>query len=235
MCRDKGKIGGCPRCGRELNLTENTDSQVPAQDIKLLGIPKYYVSNKWDPAILVNDHGAYCDDVDFNKYVDNLNICYHDLSAGKLPKISALISSPVGYGKTTWAYNCMLQAKANNFTVAPLVDTAQIRRLLLIATERPEWHNTINGFSYNEFINSDFMIVCISTGPEYVYAYETIVNLVNIRSRNDKATLFLSNYSIRELVSQDKKQLLIKLLNGGTNVDPLKYLKKIEFIEYEVA
>jgi hypothetical protein len=234
MCRDVGKVGGCPRCGRVLNLKSTDKIHISAKTAEMSGIPKHYLTNTWDSTILKKDHEQYCDDVDFNAYVNNLDACYKGLCEGRLPKISALIASPFGYGKTTWAYNCLLQAKANGFTIAPLVDTAQVRRLLLIATERPEWHNMINGCNYNDFVNADLMIVCISTGPEYVYAYETIVNLVNMRSRIGKATLFLSNYSIRELIGQDKKMMLIKLLNGGTNVDPLKFLKKMEFVEYEV-
>lgn len=232
MCRDKGKLGGCPRCGKVLNLKGNDEQHLKASEMTRMCIPKNYLKNEWNSLILEKDYVQFCDDAKFKFYLQQLNKCYTMLKEGEIPNISALVTSPIGFGKTTWAYNCMIQAKQHNYSIVPLIDTSQMRRMLLTATERPEWSNSLAGYGYNEYLTSDFLIVQVAMGPEYVYAYETIVNLVNSRSRIGKPTIFISNYSVRELISQDKKKILLKLLNGGTNVDPLKYLINIEFIEY---
>ena len=228
LCRDNGKIGGCPKCGKHLNLKGNNEIKVTNKEINKLCIPKNYVNSKWNSLILKQDYNDYSEDSKFKNYVQQLDACINIFKKGELPKISALISSPIGYGKTTWAYNCMIEAMRHNYTVAPLIATTQMRRMMITASERPDWYNSYSDYSYMEYLTADTLFVYIPT--EYAFAYETIVDLVNTRSRLEKPTFFLSNYTIRELISHDKKSMLLKLLNGGSNVDPLKYLISIEFI-----
>lgn len=232
LCRDNGKIGGCPKCGKEYALLGNDKIKTPIGVIRDLGVPKHYLKEKWNSVILRQDHEVYIDDADFDNYVNQLDACINILKEGRLPVMSALVTSPIGYGKTTWAYNCILEANSHNFTTVPLVDTGQLRRMFLTASENPSWVNKFANHNYNDYLYADLLIACVSNGPEFIYAYETIVNIVTIRSRLEKPTIFLSNYSANELMKEDKRRQLYKLLSGGTNVDPYRYLVNIGFQEY---
>lgn len=232
MCRDKGKIGGCPKCGKVLKLVGNDEIKLPTGVTKDLGVPRHYYKEPWNSVILRQDHENYIDDKDFDLYVNQLDTCLNILKDGRLPQMSALVTSPIGYGKTTWAYNCILEARAHNYSTVPLIETSQLRRMFLTASENPTWSNKFSGFSYNDYLSADLLIAFVTNGPEFIYAYETIVNIVTIRSRFEKPTIFLSNYSASELIKEDRRKQLYKLLNGGTNVDPYRYLINIEFKEY---
>lgn len=234
FCRDNGKVGGCPKCGKELNLIgRNSIDKINTSTITEFKIPKHYASNPWNALILKQDKSMYCDDPAFNNYVDQLTKCYEIFQSGKLPKVSALVSSPMGYGKTTCFYNCLIEAVRHAYDIVPIIDTSNLRRLLTISSERPEWSNTYLGYSLESYLNSDILIVSVTQGPEYIYAYETIINILDIRSKRDKATIVLSNYTINELSGYDKRQYLKCLLQGGINVDPFRYLVPIEFIPYK--
>lgn len=233
FCRDNGKIGGCPECGKEYVLLGNDKTKLSTSVAKNLGIPKHYLKEKWNSLILRQYYNQFIDDADFDNYVNQLDTCIKILREGKLPQMSALVTAPIGYGKTTWAYNCIIEASSHNYSTVPLVDTGQLRRMFLTASENPGWVNKFAGYNYNEYLYADLLIACVSDGPEFIYAYETIVNVVTIRSRLEKPTIFISNYGVNELMKEDRRKQLYKLLNGGLNVDPYRYLVHIGFTEYE--
>lgn len=235
VCRDKGRIGGCPSCGKQKGFLANEqDGNITRKDLNDLSIPLHYYNNRWDKNILINDKYEYADDQHFMNYIQQLDTCYKIIDEGGLPKISALVCAPQVYGKTTWANNCLIRAKERGYKVPPIIDTMQIRRMSLLNTEKPNKDNKYLGYSFNQYIESDLMVLMVTRSSEFVYAYETIVNILDIRSRMSKPTLIISDRSLRELSSFDKNRQLLNLTNGGTNVDAYRYAVLIEFAPYNL-
>lgn len=77
-----------------------------------------------------------------------------------LPQKSAFIIAPAGYSKMTFAYSCMQRALDAGFSVAPLLDTVELKRVLVLASENV--HYKIDGrISYDDYIMAD---ICFVTG-----------------------------------------------------------------------
>lgn len=230
VCRDKGREEGCPKCGRETRITGNEVSRdITLTELNRMQIPRHYTKKKWDPLILKEDHSDYIDNIDFNNYVGQLNRVLEHLEKGGTIPNSAIITAPMGSGKTTWAYNCMLELLKNNIQVPPLISTSQLKAMQTKAYERPTWQNKWQDFTYIEYIEADVLFVAVTKGPEYVYATRLLIDIVDIRSRMSKPTVILSDWSITNLISSDKTGMLYSMLKGGTNVDPYKYLTNIKF------
>lgn len=235
VCRDKGRKGGCPKCGRERPILANEfDEKVSRKDLDDLSIPLHYYKNRWDKNILINDRADFSEDDMFINYVKQLDACYSMIDKGELPNISVLVTAPAVYAKTTWAYSCIIRAREYGYNVVPIIDTAQMRRMLVINSERPTKENTYLGYSLSDYLDSDMLFLLVNRGTEYVYAYETIVNILDIRSRRSKPTLIISDKSLRELSAFDKNKNLYNLTQGGSNVDPYRYAVLIEFNRYNI-
>lgn len=233
LCRDEGRYGGCPKCGKEKNLMSLTKvKKATCSDGRDLKIPNHYIKNRWDESILYKDRSEYYDDESFENYIKQLTGCYNIIKEGNNIELSALVSAPIGFGKTTWAYSCILAAMEHGLKVVPMIDTSQLRRLLTLYSERPSKENTCNGFSVEDYLESDLLILTVTKGPEYVFAYETIYQVLDMRSRNSKPTLIISDRSLRELIKFDKNNILYSLVHGGTNADNYKYAILIEFNNY---
>ena len=234
FCRDKGRVGGCPKCGKELDILARDELKAePIEDIEKLGIPEHYLNNEWNADILYNDHDDYIDDSDFMRYVAQLNKLYEHLKNGGVVKNSALVSTPIGYGKTTWVYNCILQLVKHGYKVPPLISTSKIKVMSTLAQERPTWRNEYMGYSYNTIIESDVLFMSVTKSLEYVYAPRQIIEIVDMRANMVKPTLIISDWSARSLLKVEETGMLESMLRGGTNVDPNKYLIRIEFLPYK--
>lgn len=233
ICRDLGRTGGCPSCGKEKPLIENEKvKSINLSKLSNLGISKHFHESRWNQSILFNDRSDYYGNEKFIDYCNKLTDCYNILKDGKMIRMSALVSAPPAFGKTTWANSCILEAYENGFKVAPIIDTSQLRRMITINSEKPKAPNNYMGYTYSDYIESDLMFLLVTRGPEYVFAYETICNVLDLRSRMSKPTIILSDRSIRELCIYDKNLYLKTLLHGGTNVDPFRYAISIEMFNY---
>lgn len=230
LCRDKGREEGCPSCGEVTKIT----SHIKFRDVTLvemgrMHIPQHYIGNVWDSLILKEDYREYCNEIDFTNYTNQLDKVYkHLVNGGTIPN-SAVITSPMGYGKTTWAYNCIIELLKNGFKVPPIISTSQLKTMQTKAYERPTWHNKWNDYSYSEYVEADVLFITVTKGPEYVYATRLLIDIVDTRSRISKPTVILSDWSIGSLINTDKTGMLLTMLRGGTNVDPYKYMTNIQF------
>lgn len=230
VCRDKGREGGCPKCGEVTKITSSVlVRDITLTEMKRMHIPKHYIGIKWESLILKEDNSSYIDDIDFINYTGQLDKVYaHLVNGGTVPN-SAIITAPMGYGKTTWAYSCMIELLKNNLKVPPLISTSQLKSMQTKDYERPTWHNKWNDYSYSEYIESDVLFITVTKGPEYVYATRLLIDVVDTRARISKPTVILSDWGIGSLLSTDKTGMLLTMLKGGTNVDPYKYMTNIKF------
>lgn len=77
------------------------------------------------------------------KYLDQLEKINNIFVEKLLPQKSAFIIAPAGYSKMTFAYSCMQRALDAGFSVAPLLDTVELKRVLVLASEKRGQHFTI--------------------------------------------------------------------------------------------
>lgn len=229
-CSNEGLEGGCPECGRELVIgVRSVTRNIKSSDMTELHIPTFYKNNKWTTTQLRESYIELIDDISFNNYVNQLDKCYNIIKSGALPATSAIVSSPTGYSKTTWAYSCIMEAFTHGYKVVPLIDTTQLKRIMLSASEGVSKNSYHDGFHYNQYITSDLLFVSVTKGPEYVYAYEVIVSVLDIRSRLDKPTIFITDYTQRDLAALDYTKILERLINAKGNINPYKYPASICF------
>ena len=233
-CRDRGRINGCPKCGKTPEmLTQEKLNEVPIREIMDLGIPEHYINNAWNKDIILEDRDPYIDDPDFLRYVNNLTSLYEHLCKGGTVGNSALVSAPIGFGKTTWVYNCIIELKKHNYNVPPLINTSQLKSMRTMHYERPTWKNVYMGWSYTELLESDVLFVNVTKSTEYVYAARVILDIVDVRAKYSKPTVVISDWSISSLLATEETGMLLAMLRGGRNVDPNKFLIKIEFSDYK--
>ena len=216
-CGNKGFLDKpCPECGREprnvsLNLDkmENTGDFVKKLDSILIP-SKYhgvfffiYVLERENANKVAELNDLRTNDLLFNRYTAQLDKINSIFSEGLLPHKSAIIMAPAGYSKMTFAYSCMQRAVAAGFKVAPLLDTGELKRVLILASERVNYR--INGsMSYEEYIEADVCFVTVTKMYTRADAYEVIEELFDRRSRKGLSTFIISRFSIEEMSKNDK-------------------------------
>ena len=148
---------------------------------------------------------------------------------GGIPNKSVYIIAPPGYSKTVFAYSCMQHALANGYSVAPLIDTIELKRLLVLASEKLDY-KLYGRFSYDDYMSSDVVFVTV-THTYYRYdAYSVLDELINRRARLGLATFVLSRYSLKTLYKWDKLGSLDSLKNSSSK-DGRKYPSVVAYVE----
>ena len=207
----------CSECGREpkkisFNLDKKDNVPELMKKVEGIEIPNYYHGISWSRGLLEHDHKdklskkfgieGGLDDLLFVKYCDQLEKIHSIYASGQIPHKSAIIIAPAGYSKITFAYSCMQHALNAGFTVAPLLDTVEVKRALLLASENVNYK--INKrYSYDDYILSDVMFVTVTKLYARNEAYAIIEELFDRRSRKGLSTFFLSRFDLNELAKCD--------------------------------
>lgn len=193
----------------------------------------------WNRRILENDNteklpekfdiaGRYNDRL-FVRFLDQLTKIDGIFKEGGIPNKSVYIIAPPGYSKTVFAYSCMQHALANGYSVAPLIDTIELKRLLVLASEKLDY-KLYGRFSYDDYMSSDVVFVTV-THTYYRYdAYSVLDELINRRARLGLATFVLSRYSLKTLYKWDKLGSLDSLKNSSSK-DGRKYPSVVAYVE----
>ena len=167
----------CPECGHapagsDSKLSQMSSfSQVKANTETTLVeegsaeiVQPAYKGIFWNRRILENDNteklpekfdiaGRYNDRL-FVRFLDQLTKIDGIFKEGGIPNKSVYIIAPPGYSKTVFAYSCMQHALANGYSVAPLIDTIELKRLLVLASEKLDY-KLYGRFSYDDYMSSD--------------------------------------------------------------------------------
>ena len=208
-CGTCGGIGlsgeKCPECG----LDRNSSKALTRQDITALipllediSVPKNYIGVYWDPSIFWVSHGNQKGNKLVELVVNQMEKIHSIFSNGRTPERSAILMAPSNYSKVTFMYSCMQYALKSGFSVTPLLDTSEIKRLFVLASESPT--QKVGGVDYDTYIASD---VCFFTVQKNEYrrnCYATILDLLDKRSRRGLVTLGISRYSVSELSRWDR-------------------------------
>lgn len=245
-CGNKGLLNKvCPECGHpkvsdtlsRLDKINNfddlgaktTDSISDTDSFKL--IPDCYDGVFWSRKKIENDYTEKLpekfdipnasNDRLFVHFLDQLSKINNIFRQGGIPNKSVYIIAPPGYSKTIFAYSCMQYALANNYSVAPMIDTIELKRLLILAAENLNY-KLYDKFSYDEYLTSEVVFITV-THTYYRYdAYSVLEEIINRRSRLGLSTFIISRYSLNTLYKWDKFNTLDSLKNSNSK-DCRKY------------
>ena len=242
----------CPECGHapagsDSKLSQMSSfSQVKANTETTLVeegsaeiVQPAYKGIFWNRRILENDNteklpekfdiaGRYNDRL-FVRFLDQLTKIDGIFKEGGIPNKSVYIIAPPGYSKTVFAYSCMQHALANGYSVAPLIDTIELKRLLVLASEKLDY-KLYGRFSYDDYMSSDVVFVTVTHTYYRSDAYSVLDELINRRARLGLATFVLSRYSLKTLYKWDKLGSLDSLKNSSSK-DGRKYPSVVAYVE----
>lgn len=235
ICGGKGFVDKvCPSCGHEMRKKVIDFSQVDTEefvkDVKKLNIPSQYDGVTWDGEVLRHYKTEDQNNTSFDKYISQLDKIHSVFVSGSLPQKSAIIISPVGYSKRVFAYSCMQRALLQGWTVAPVLDTMDLKRLFVLSADKPGY-KLFGNVDYDEYITSDVCFVEVTRLPQHMYAAPIIQEILDRRGRLGKSTFILSTYSLEEMSKYDSSGSFSAIKNQGI-VDNYKYPAVIPFFKF---
>lgn len=217
-----GRCGGmnttsqkCPECGRSPFKVERST----IADIPFDAIPKYYRNKKWDKSVFWKFHDRDKNDKSISTFVNQSDKVHKIFEGGELPQKSAIFTAPAGFGKMTWCYSCMQLALKFGYSVAPILDTADLKRFLILSSEKVF---NVQDLSYDDYLNSDIIFVTVTKTEQRKNSASILVELLDKRARLGKPTIIVSRYSIYELSYWDKSNDFLQIKSEFGDGDPLK-------------
>ena len=214
----------CPECGFMFNAQKKPKSVVSTETSaeSPLCIPRHYKDKVWSKSVLLDDKRNDVNQNDLHKYANLLETIHNSFMKGKLPPRSAIIIAPPRYSKVTWAYSCMQVAEEKGLTVAPLLDTIELKRFLLLAPERP-FHKIYKMMDYEEYVTADVCFITVTKSYKYQEAFSIILELLDIRSRKGLPTYIISRFSLNQLSGWDSNNHFLAIREDYYNEDPYKF------------
>ena len=227
VCGGKGfpdKV--CPSCGREalkesFNFEFREDTEDFVTKIDAFGIPGKYRGVAWSAGVLRNSKPDKAEDYNFDKFVNQLDRINSVFADGLISPMSAIIVAPAGYSKMTFAYSCMQRAMDHGFTVAPLLDTVELKRLLVLASENP-YYKLYGKVGYDDYIMADTMFVTVTKLRQHEWAYETIQEVLDRRTRKGLSTFIISRFGLSDISRRDSSNQFDALATAVSE-DTYKY------------
>lgn len=215
----------CPACHRQptqksMNF-EFKDNTEFVQTINRFGIPVNYQGIIWNKDILIHDKPELERDFAFKKFANDLEKVSNLFESGLLTNKSAIIIAPAGFSKMTFAYSCMQRALDKKFSVAPFLDTIELKRLLYLASENPKY-SLYRKINYDDYISSDICFVTVAKSQQHAWAYDIIQELLDLRARRGLGTFILSRFDLNEISQADKSNSFDALASVNTH-DDYKY------------
>lgn len=235
VCGGKGFVDKvCPACKhpmvkKAIDFTK-VDTEEFRKQIKELHIPDQYSGVVWDGEVLKHYKTSDQNNSGFDKYVAQLDKIHSTFASKRLPQKSAIIISPVGYSKRTFAYSCMQRALLNGWTVTPILDTIELKRLLVLSADKPTY-KMYSCIDYDTYMTADICFVEVTKLPAHAYAAPVIQEILDRRGRMGKCTFVLSNFSLEEMSKFDSFGSFAAIKNQGV-VDNYKYPAIIPFHKF---
>lgn len=208
VCGNKGFFDkDCPSCGmqariKSMNLDTRDDAEAFVSNPKMSVIPDHYKGMTWMSEILLTSKPDKDKDYAFKDFVQKLEAVNSVFARGVLSRQSAIIIAPASFSKMIFAYSCMQRAIDNGFSVAPLLDTVEIKRALTLAGENPNYKICRN-LNYDDYIMSDVLFATVTKLPAREWAYEVIQELIDRRARKGLSTFIISRYDLSEISKKD--------------------------------
>lgn len=233
-CGNYGLPGGCPNCGKdstkklELRTMTNVNKFIKKCEYSL--IPEEYIGIEWKAEHLMSDHDSLIDDPSFTRFLNQCKKLHDSFVNNSIINKSVYIFSPPLFGKEILAFSCMQHAMANGLTVAPYLDTIDVKRLLVLGAERPEY-KIYGRIDYDRYLTSDVVFVSVTHTSYLNEAYQTLLELISKRSRLGKTTHIISECSLEDLTKQSPKHLKTRWENvSSLGINQLKYPVVIGYV-----
>lgn len=237
ICFECGDYGmdlpnGCPKCGKKKENSIELDSfKQPEKFITKCQfnlIPDEYIGIKWDKNYLLVDHEDLENNINFGRYLEQCQKFHEIFENGQIVNKSFYIYSPPSFGKDILAFSCMQFAQKVGRTVAPFLDTMDVKRLLVLGAENPKY-KILGRIDYDSYLTSEVVFVTVTKTTYLKEAYTTILELLSKRSRLGLPTYIVSEYSIEDLSKDSPDFSRNKFLNVSVNVNSLKYPAVVGF------
>lgn len=197
----------CPECGKMYGKSKTTDLN-EVDNIRFnsamdtLEVPEAYRKVKWSKSTLLKYNADKLSDKTFMHYAEQLARAHATFDAGKIPNISAIVIAPPKMSKVTWAYSCMQLALENGHSVSWLLDTQEVKRLLVLGGDNPRY-KLYNKIDYDNYIMADVVFVTITKTYAKGEAYSVILELLDKRARKGLPTFFISRYDLKQISRTD--------------------------------
>lgn len=203
-CGGKGKKGGCPTCGKHLDISTMPVQEAEAKRNKYIkkcmyaSIPNEYIGMNWDANFLIANHPDRANDLTFTEGVKSMEIFHKKFIQGEVPKQSAIFMAPNKYGKSILAYSCMQHALKHNYTVAPMIDTLDLKRLMRLSSENPNY-KLFNYIEYDNYITSQVVFISVTETDQFSSSMTEIWAILAKRSRLGLPTFIISKFDYRDM------------------------------------
>jgi hypothetical protein len=157
-------------------------------------IPDFFVGREWNEEEFYSSHGNYKTHPTVKKYVQTLLKYQKSFAEGSLPDRSLFVSAPPGFGKKIFAYACYQYALQHGYTIAPLLDTQEIKYIFAGK----------DGNAYEEYISKDVLVFTIPSDRVHWYSSQTMIDLYQRRARRNKITIGISRFRIQAITQSDR-------------------------------
>lgn len=199
-CGDEGLPGGCPVCGKDskkLNVPQKKKERF-IKNASFKQIPNEYIGVVWSEQILRDNHPDLSNNGYFDNYCKILTRLHDSFLEGRIPASSVFISAPSKFSKNIFAYSCMQQSLNHGIEVSPFIDTVELKRLLTLCGDRPDWK--LYGYiDYEKYITSPVCFCTVSKLDAHREAYTVISELMARRTRLGLPTFIISKFSLAEI------------------------------------
>lgn len=218
----------CPECGRKYGTDINLAGKNEKEYNRIVGIagavkiPEHYIGNSWDKTYIKSTQYKYAEDQLFDRFLGQLEKIHNLFVAGVIPGKSALIIAPPKFSKVTWAYSCMQACISHNIRVAPLLDTVEVKRLLIKGGENPDY-KMFGYLTLENYITTDVVFISVTKSDYKFSASSTIIDILDKRSRKGLPTFIISRYGSHIIARDDVYKEFESILDDCDKTDDLKY------------
>lgn len=228
FCRDKGKQGGCPKCGKHLEKIVETVMQksdgIVTDEITLANIPEYYRGRVWDKNELIQSHKELDGKNQFSTFCTQLEKIQKIFQEGEIPNKSVILIAPRKFSKQIWANSCIQFGMKTGHKMLPVMSSNLIKVTMANMFDRPGSSVLKSiGYTIDDIITTDCLFVNIDTGWQHASAFSLMDELMCMRSNFDRPTIFLSRFNIEELTKNDYNGTFLKAIDAGSDVNRLRY------------
>lgn len=222
-CSGVGIKGGCPECGKDLKEITKIFSDIPSDSTINSGkIPEEYINMAFEGIKLIDSHKQLEFNDKFQRYVNQLEKVLQIFESGKIPNQSAIFIADRGFGKRIFAYNCLKFAARNGYSICPIIDNTELKRLSIISSDNYKSSYLYNKLSIDEILTSDVLFITVDC-DNYGTALRTIESIMDKRCRFNKPTFVISRFSLSQMSVFDKDSEYISLIENTRQVNNKKY------------
>lgn len=212
VCNDKGKEGGCPRCGKvigncalELNLMDTIPTDI---------IPLHYQGKFW---VKPESH------TEREKQFDTtLNKVHEKFMRGEFPTYSMFIGAPPNIDKFIFAYSCLQLAQSNGRSIAPILMTGDWRRLYRTSQQNPTY-KLFNKWDWNSLITKEILFTSVDSSEDRFDIIGLLKLLYDTRALQGLPTFVISDFELTTLVPKYRSEDYLKIYNSDNKRDYYRY------------